>query len=359
MTKIVAHSRNGRGDEAISFLLQFPRYLLAELNTHAMFARNSASSRAIPFKKMVKTVQETPFIPMFWQREHTGMQGTVYVQDKEEIKYLERMWLVARDWAVSMAVNLHNEDISKQITNRPLEPYMYHTALVTTSTQGLTNFFQQRCPRYTSPSGVVFYSKKQYMEAIPYCENGDYTNPFFWTDINKGMAEPHFMFLAECMYDAYIESVPDMLQAGDYHIPFHKELNGEEIYRMMKKLHPDKDFTDVELEQFYNSVCRKVGIANAARTSYIGFGDELKHDYARDCALYEKLFNDKHLSPFEHVAKCMNDDEYYSFFKGVLGNDLDMGAEPYGWAFKLKGFIPERWYLEHPTHNFTTNRDNE
>lgn len=41
-----------------------------------MFSRNSASSRAIPFEKMVKMVEEDPFVPIAFQRDHKGMQGT-------------------------------------------------------------------------------------------------------------------------------------------------------------------------------------------------------------------------------------------------------------------------------------------
>ena len=44
-----------------------PRIILAEFNTHRLFSRNSASSRAIPFKKMVQSVLENPFIPIAWQ----------------------------------------------------------------------------------------------------------------------------------------------------------------------------------------------------------------------------------------------------------------------------------------------------
>ena len=40
-----------------------PRIVLAELNTHRMFSRNSASSRAIPIQRMIDKVVQDPFIP--------------------------------------------------------------------------------------------------------------------------------------------------------------------------------------------------------------------------------------------------------------------------------------------------------
>ncbi|MFP4698703.1 MAG: hypothetical protein ACLFMO_08365, partial [Eubacteriales bacterium] len=61
--EIVADSVDPRGNRITSFLLTFPRFILAELNTHIMFSRNSASSRAIPFEKVVKMVEEDPFMP--------------------------------------------------------------------------------------------------------------------------------------------------------------------------------------------------------------------------------------------------------------------------------------------------------
>lgn len=61
--EIVAHSTNQFGDELISVLCTFPRIILAEVNTHRMLSKNTSSSRAIPFEKMVESVKNDPFIP--------------------------------------------------------------------------------------------------------------------------------------------------------------------------------------------------------------------------------------------------------------------------------------------------------
>ena len=66
---IVADSVNQQGDRLTSLLITFPRILLSEINTHRMLSKNTSSSRAIPFKKMVEAVQENPFIPIAWQKE--------------------------------------------------------------------------------------------------------------------------------------------------------------------------------------------------------------------------------------------------------------------------------------------------
>ena len=70
---------DGRRPRITTMKITFPRYILAEFNTHRAFSRNSASSRAIPFKKMLKMVEENPFIPMAFQKDHSGMQGTEYL----------------------------------------------------------------------------------------------------------------------------------------------------------------------------------------------------------------------------------------------------------------------------------------
>jgi hypothetical protein len=61
---VVADSINQFNHRITTMLLIMPRYILAEFNTHRMFSRNSASSRAIPFKKMIDMVKNDPFIPL-------------------------------------------------------------------------------------------------------------------------------------------------------------------------------------------------------------------------------------------------------------------------------------------------------
>lgn len=56
-------------------------------------------------------------------------------------------------------------------------------------------------------------------------------------------------------------------------------------------------------------------------------------------------------SPFEHTARAMNEDEYYSFVKGVsknIDNTLvyDFKDSSYGWCYNLKGFIPYRYFVD-------------
>lgn len=151
--EIVADSLNQFGERITTMKLIFPRIILAEFNTHRMFNRNSTSSRAIPFHKMVKAVQENPFIPIAWQKHNSGMQGNEYhtgegnVGDINYKARAERNWLRARDFAVEQAKYLYEDSlVTEQLSNRLLEPFMYHTVLVTATE--FDNFFELRMPCY-------------------------------------------------------------------------------------------------------------------------------------------------------------------------------------------------------------------
>ena len=62
--KIVADSIYKQGQRLTTFTVVFPRFILAELNTHRMLSRNSASSRARPFQAMLNDVRKDPFVPI-------------------------------------------------------------------------------------------------------------------------------------------------------------------------------------------------------------------------------------------------------------------------------------------------------
>jgi thymidylate synthase ThyX len=230
--KILADSISERGDRITTYLLTFPRIILAEFNTHRSFSRNSASSRAIPFKKMVESVEKNPFIPIAWQKDHKGMQGSEYLSDVpagvSDKEFSIDMWLEARDAAVSNAKILNNTGVTKQLCNRLLEPFMWHTVICTAT--NYDNFFNLRCPEYLinwypkdrpealEPSQAIFKSKK---DAIARTEGEcDGWTEEDWRECNISQAEIHIQALAEAMWDAMNESTPKVLEVGEWHIPF-------------------------------------------------------------------------------------------------------------------------------------------
>lgn len=146
--EIVAHSLSPQNEELISVLATFPRIILSEVNTHRMLSKNTSSSRAIPFKKMLQTIEESPFIPIAWQKDHSGMQGTEYFTDENELSWLKMNHLKARNQAVERAMDAFDKGLTKQIINRYLEPFMWTTMLITGPKSGWDNFFNLRNPVY-------------------------------------------------------------------------------------------------------------------------------------------------------------------------------------------------------------------
>lgn len=343
--KIIADSKNEFGQRITTFVLVFPRIILAELNTHRMFSRNSASSRAIPFKKMLDKVMNDPFIPIAWQKDHSGMQGTEYFTEEDnkvelanggyfnDLKKLKERWLSARDYAVSRAKDLSNIGLTKQICNRGLETYMWHTAILTATE--FENFFKLRCPQYPSIDtvgenvGKIFRSKKDWNAAHPGCTQTD-----FFT-LNKGQGEIHIMELAEQMWDSMNENMPKELKGGEWHIPFGDNIDVDRFADSIMATG-----TDLGLQEGWITAAKiKIATARCARISYMNF--EGKDDYGADIKLHDILSKSGHWSPFEHCAKAMSFGEYdSSFHKGFEGDGPNFYSN--GWSGNFRGFIQYR-----------------
>lgn len=343
--KIIADSKDSRGNRIITYLLTYPRFIHSELMTHRMFSRNSASSRAIPFEKMVQMVKEDPFIPIAWQKDHSGMQGTEYFTDKSEIDILKDNWMTAKDRAVTMAKELHLNGLTKQLCNRLLEPFMWHTVLVTATE--FDNFYELRCPRYQHQNGKIFKSWKDLVSnafksgaSRDWVDGLEETSQLERIKISTSGAEIHMQALAEAMYDAYNESTPKELKSGEWHIPFGDTLDFDRLFDAVNG-------TDWFEEFYHNPEIFKVKIATArcARLSYMTFDGEI--DYEKDIELHDKLLISKHASPFEHCCRAMTDLEYHTFIKGKIEEDESKNnPDIYGWSDNLRGFISYRHLIE-------------
>lgn len=176
--KIIADSVSEAGARITTMEVVFPRIVLAEFNTHRMFSRNSASSRAIPVEKMIKAVIEHPYVPSYWGKNQKGMQSEQEV-DSATQGQAERAWLFARDQMVDRAKFLLDLGIHKQFTNRLLEPFMWHTVIVTATEW--SNFFNLR---------------------------------------NHPAAHPDIRIPAQLMQQQYQMSTPKLVKYGDWHLPY-------------------------------------------------------------------------------------------------------------------------------------------
>lgn len=344
-----------------------PRIVLAEFNTHRAFSRNSASSRAIPFKKMVQSVQETPFIPIAWQKDHKGMQGTQYITNPHAIEQLEKLWLRGRHAAIKAAEDIrilsgvdidvkpseyltdfdNTEEIliTKQLCNRLLEPFMYHTVLV--SATEWSNFMELRSPQYEldiNNPGALYKSRKDLMKEFPAYARNTETD---WLHINRSQAEIHIQAVAEAIHDAMNESTPKQLKAGEWHIPFGDQIDSAGL-----------DLSHDDGNWLFTAAKIKIATARCARLSYMTLGEDPKIDYEADIKLHDMLLASGHMSPFEHCARVMNTDEYERYYSGQLtdytfddaygGSEVRVGDnnDSKGWCRNFRGFIQYRHIIE-------------
>tara|TARA_R110000744_G_scaffold39109_4_gene89097 strand:- start:1787 stop:2842 length:1056 start_codon:yes stop_codon:yes gene_type:complete len=346
--EILADSINQQKDRITTMKVVIPRIVLAEFNTHRMFSRNSASSRAIPTSKMLEMIEENPFVPIAWQKDHKGMQGTQYLTgfDKDQCEY---EWKEARDSAVEQAVKLKALGTTKQIINRLLEPFMWHTVIVTATE--FENFFKLRCPQYDLGDGIFHRSRKDAYKYIS--ENnldkfgGMFISELDWLYANKSQAEIHIQAAAEAMWNAMNESTPKELQPGEWHIPYGDDIDDMLLCDYIEDTYSITPMDFVNYPKHFNETRIQIAVARCARLSYQTLGDNPEVNYANDIKLHDRLAAMEHWSPFEHVAKAMSEREYNSNIKGYYNTDsFTESIKSLGHHRNFKGFIQYRGTMD-------------
>lgn len=225
-----------------------PRIVLAEFNTHRVFSRNSASSRAIPVEKRVAQVRENPYVPLQFGANQRGMQASRdEVQDTDQAR---AEWLYARDAAARHARELSRIGLHKQWANRLLEPFAWHTVIV--SATEWDNFFALRISEH---------------------------------------AQPEIRKLAENMKAAMDASAPELLEPGEWHLPLANDTHTIDTLR-------DR-FRPAEVRGAMEAMRVRLSVARCAAVSY---ERHMQQDIDADLARYEKLRAAGHMSPFEHAA---------------------------------------------------------
>lgn len=237
--RVIADSTSEDGIRLTTIEVRLHRFVLAELNTHRQFSRNSASSRAIPVRKVIDRMLETNVFPAEWVTEQKGMQGGEQLPRRSENTARE-IWLDARAAAISNAKKLADLGVHKSIVNRILEPFMSHTVIVTST--AWRGFFDQRCSR---------------------------------------LAQAEIRLAAEAMRDARKNSHPELVRAGQWHLPYTTA---------------DERFS-LDL-----ATLKKISAARCARVSYLTHAGT--RDLNADIDLYDRLVAETppHVSPLEHVA---------------------------------------------------------
>lgn len=290
--RVLADSVAENGCRLTTLEVTFPRMVLAEFNTHRVFSRNSASSRAIPTWKQLKRILDEPFLPLYWGTNKPGMQAGAEI-GYEDKALAEKLWLIDRDFAIATVVALSagteglrpdpkntssvameefdnlaielnqlvawaepllpssltlSEQLHKQTVNRLLETFMWHTVIVTAT---------------------------------------EWDN--FWALRVSPLAQPEINRAAELMLEAYNTSTPVELSSEEWHLPL---------------IQPD----ELEWAAANPEEARLVSAGRCARVSY------LTHDGVRnrseDIKMCRSLMTNGHMSPLEHVGRPQTAEEF-------------------------------------------------
>lgn len=252
--RIVADSRNvATTDRLTSFVITFPRFVLAELNTHRVLSKNTASSRAIPVARQLQRVLDAPVLPLEWGQNRPGMQSTELVP-RHLTDDATTLWTSLSREAARVAEALRTlgeAGVHKQYVNRVIEPWTWSTCLVS-GTQW-ENFFALRCHRD---------------------------------------AQPEMQWLADEMLFAYVDHQPAALLPGAWHLPFGDQLPvGLSLADQLR-----------------------VVVARCARLSTESFDGD--HSVEKDFRLHDDLLAAGHMSPFEHPAVALDTAEWSGNFRG-------------------------------------------
>lgn len=292
---ILADSISPQGNRITTYELEYPRFILSELNTHRMLSKNSASSRAIPIAKMHEHIRAHTARPVHWGKNQPGMSA------KEEVDELTKtgaigVWDAARDAALSHAKVLSDMGIHKQIANRTTEPFMMMKTVLT---------------------GTEFGN-------------------LFWLRHHPD-AQPEFHELAGCMFDARAKSTPTILLPGDWHLPY---IRVEASKSTGCRYFVGDEQVDVETAKHVSASC-------CAQVSYRRLDDSIEK--AKD--IFDRLINSTpvHASPVEHQATPMRHPNGRTYYGDWEEGVTHMRAGGSLWSGNLQGWIQYRQLIPNNT----------
>ena len=241
---IVCDSINEWNQRITTFQLKYWRPILPEMNTHRVFSRNAASSRAKTFESRMKEACEETFVPTHWNQEKRGMVGGPEFSDEIKEIINDQIQAIAERTVADLS-NLDNyiyqitgSRIHKQYLNRYLEPFVAVDQIITAT--DWSNFFKLRMAED---------------------------------------AQPEIKDIAVEMFYALQDSVPSKVSKDEWHLPYIS----------------DKDLVNYGLE-----MCKKISVARCARVTYKVYNGQ--GDIDRDMRLFDRLLQSGHMSPFEHVC---------------------------------------------------------
>lgn len=248
---LILHSKpHDDREHMFTFEIVMPRMILPELNTHRAASKNLQSSRAVPLRKSIELVRSNPFFPVHWGKNQPGMTSKEEFTG-EELNAVKMIYLESMEHVLDCASRLATYDPHKQWASRILEPYAFTKAVVSSTWTGLNNLLWLR------------------------------------DDVD---AQPEFRVLAKLMIECIKESEPQVIEYGEWHVPYVKTVVGNIGVEYL-----DSNGKSLSLDD-----ALKISASCCAQASYRKLDDS--YDKAMD--IYNKLFSGSrlHMSPTEHQA---------------------------------------------------------
>ena len=248
--KMILDSISEAGHRLMTFEVEFPRFILAEFNTHRAVSKNASSSRAIPTLKVIAALEDNIVEPVRYGKNKPGMQADKENLEGADLEEAKQIWLDMARYNIQGCKRLAELKLHKQWASRPME--WFSTIRMVVSVTEIDNLFFLR---------------------------------------DHFEAQDEFIYLAQALKIAANESTPRLLKPDDWHLPYVT----------------DKDFDDLGLMD-----ALKVSASRCARVSmktHHGVTSTLQEDID----LFKKLVHPKvsefeaednpfHASPTEHQA---------------------------------------------------------
>jgi hypothetical protein len=268
--KVIRDSVSEQGIRLTTMLVDYPRIVHAEQLKHRMFSTSAASSRAIPFAKMQEQLTGKP---TRFGSAQAGMQdggqldkpikftdgyGTINCESASDF------WDYAAGVASDISGAFKDAGFHKQIYNRITEPFQTMRVLITAT---------------------------------------EWDN--FWWLRNDVAADPTLHETARIMKEAYDASKPQILKAGEYHLPFVDQIRDKKgmqsFYIRAEQPKTENSVgiaTPLTLEEAITVSCARCAAQSFRNTDY---------GLKKSEQVYDRLVNDDkvHAGALEHVATPM------------------------------------------------------
>jgi hypothetical protein len=297
--QVIRDSITKDGDRIFTIHAHYPRIIHAEVKTHRVLSTNSSSSRAVPVLNFIETIEDNPFIPSFLGTNKPGMVAGEDLSEEDKKKAI-KIWKSACKSALRYAKQLQELQVHKQIANRLTEPFQYMNTVITA-----TEF-----------------------------EN------FLWLR-DHPEAEPHFHELASLIKIALQDSTPQVLNVGEWHLPFidtNRDENGILHYGLVEEIEENPKgtftpkFTEIDLQ-----TAQRISASCVAQISYRKCDRSIEK--AND--IFKRLIESDpmHSSPVEHQATPID----YGVFSDVNLGFNDSGITHMDRLYRLCSGNLKHW----------------